>query len=390
MGPVEMGELPRTSWISALAVAVCLFSENIDASESPRGTVDEPVVEAPSAAPVRVRIVIVSNALPPEAVSDAVGNTPKTRFVVTYENAETFSFDQWYRARSSSSYDVNIWLLRLSEDMLGIYFATTVGDRFIARELRVSSPLDEMDREALSQVIETSLHALDEDAIAPMSREEAASLFNQGDEPPPDDVPTAQRTERTPESATPETPIRFRSGGTVLPDLRLAYALSRHSKQAGLLHGLGVLAGVDRMWDWGATGLGLDAKYVLPKEYQEGDLTLDSRSLVARLDLRVKRFMDERTALGTHAGVGFTTTWWSARSTGALEAESGSRSTTPTLAWGLFGQLRSSEVARFELGVGLEIDLIRQRYAVDRAGELVTFLKRDAVRPGAHLGICLF
>ncbi len=141
-----------------------------------------------------------------------------------------------------------------------LYFVDRAAERFLFRELTLSGRNTELDREALSQMLELSIRALLEDDHAGMNRAQAQSILKTELDPT-----TAAAPEKDTEPlATPE------EGNTATANARAGLAASLFwsaqlfSKQIPLFHGPGLALGYSMETAASRSSAWLSGQYQLP------------------------------------------------------------------------------------------------------------------------------
>ena len=122
-----------------------------------------------------------------------------------------------------------------------LYFATRSGERFLVRDLELSGRFDEVDRAALTEVLESSIGALIADERAGLTRAEAEAVIARREPPsPPPPVVRGAPPPQPPTPAPPRPPSQWAlgffyaaqsvaDGGTIDhgPGLTLSYTRAR-------------------------------------------------------------------------------------------------------------------------------------------------------------------
>ena len=165
-----------------------------------------------------------------------------------------------------------IWVDLVTVELARLYFADAHLGRYLVRDVPLRSGLDELGRERIAQVIETSTLALLSGEAA-MSREQfASSLQTLEASSPPD-------TEVAPEPRPTESPRSQRTG----PTLGVAYQSYWSGPELGLLHGPALRVGLRRDLARGAFLATLVVAPSFPQLHQERGVEVRVQSTALRL-----------------------------------------------------------------------------------------------------------
>ena len=190
------------------------------------------------------------------------------------------------------------WLDLTDSRRARIYFAAPSSERFLTRDVELSGRFDELDREALAEVLELSLTALLEDQRAGLTRDEIEVLLAKRSRPAPAperaSVPVAPVT--PPKSAT--APGGWPGSGT----LGVFYAAQARGRNLPLAQGPGLLASWGRSTSF-REALWLSGQYQLPATAQQNQIGLQTETVALRAGLGVtwtagKRVISARLGAG--------------------------------------------------------------------------------------------
>ena len=170
--------------------------------------------------------------------------------------------------RDPSVAPLRCWIDVLDPRRARLYFAARSGQHFLVRDVEMSGSFDEVDREALSQVIELSVAALLENERAGLTRTQTEALLasREAPRPPPPAPPPPEPPSSTgaplvrDEPAQPPPPLGVGPTGGVF------YRAQAHGPDLPIVHGPGVA------FAWGGLGpralLGgwVSGQYQLPAE----------------------------------------------------------------------------------------------------------------------------
>lgn len=337
-----------------------------------------------SASHPTVLILVVGSRLAPSLLASTLGAETQNTFSLDFGTAAHFGPQDLFRARLDSSADIYVWVDTTTPGVVRLYFVNRAGTRYLVRTMELSDEIDEMDREALAQAIEWSLSALRE-GTAGMTREEAESLLQvSGVEPEPTTPPAP--TTRAPR---PRPSWRSRRGGW-LPEVASFYRFASHSDEIPIMHGPGLRVGLDRVTPARQLGVAASAQYQFPQRHSDDRVALELRTLALRAELRtVETSLSRRAALVASLGAGLDTTRTTSevRDPESFTVEPTRGSTVPLLAGGFGGQFRFAPTVRLELGIGLELDLVRVQFDLDTTGGVEHFVSRWPAHPTGTLAV---
>lgn len=391
----QLTSLVAASVLVSLVSAPCVAqtSDPVDsAAGSPVGlapeavAADSPFRAAPTPKPA-VSIVVVGDRLPISVLSSSLGLPILSRFTLRFAPADRFGPEDLFRARLESAVDIHVWMDTETPGVVRLYFANRAGTRYLVRTIEFSDRMDEMDREALAQVLESSLSALAEGKTG-LTRKQAELLLE-----PPKPARSAVTPPRgaAPRSA-PSAPSWRRQSRGWLPEAALFYRVTPHGNELPVVHGPGVRMGADSFTSARQLGVAASAQYQFPQRHQDDRIGLRLRALALRFDVRtVETHLVPRSGLVATLGPGLDATWLSAETREeAFEAERTRSSVVLLLAGGLAWQLRVAASVRLELGLGVELDLASVHYDILMLDGTERFVSRWPVRPTGSFGVELF
>lgn len=333
----------------------------------------------------RVQVNSVGSALSSTSLERMLGPALKSTFNLRFYRADQFEPADLFRVRTGSSARIFVWVDTRASGIARIYFANRDGTRYLVRDLKLSRPLDEMDREAISQTIEWSLQALSE-GTAGMTRAEAEALLSEPLEeesvpaPPP------------PASADPAPTWRRTSKGW-LPEVTLLHNWTPHSEDLLTTQGPVLRLGVDHLSARHQFGITTSVVYLYPQRHAAEGVALELETVGARLGARYLALgLAQGTGLGLRVEFGLDVVKASpeALDWGRFEAAGRSRAMVPLLDTGLVWQLRAEKGVRFETSLGVEVDFVEVMYDVTTDAGTQTLLSRWPVRPSLRIGVALF
>ena len=155
------------------------------------------------------------------------------------------------------------------------------------------------------------------------------------------------------------------------------------------MHGPGLRLGLDWLSAHTQIGATVGVQYQLPQRHQDARVALQLRTLAWRVEARV---LDTGVAagagLGAAVGAGLDTTWIvpEAIDRERFDAQETSVQQSPLLTAGVVGQVRLAPAARFELRLGVEVDLTRVHYDVVTDSSAEPVVSRWRVHPMVGAG----
>ncbi len=351
------------------------------AEPSPASTV--PAEPTPAAVAYSVQIVVVGTRLPLRVVESALGSAFRSEFDIRLVRSVEFAPQDLFGGPSPSSAELTVWLDATSSDVVRMYFANREGTRYLVRTMPLSARLDELDREALGQVVEWSVIALSSGSEG-MTREEAVALLEAPRPAPPAAV------EPTP--APPPATWRGRRSGW-LGTLGANYRLAAHSEEIPVVHGPVLRAGAD--WMRGQVLLGAAGSFQLqiPARHRAEGIELELRTSALRVELRALRtHVAPNVALGVAIGAGLDLVSLHPKATrqDTYEVAADRTTTIPLATSCVLAQWELSPAVRLDVALGLEADLGMVHYDLVSRAEQERFITRWPFRPLAAAGVEFF
>ena len=358
----------------------------VEARAQPAGDESPSSSSTTPAERTRVEIRVIGPELSSSQLSDALGPQLRAAFAVHFATASRFDPQELFRARFDSRVGIHVWVDTTDPRLARLYFANRSGTRFLVRTLELSGHMDEMDREALAQAMEWSLRALADRSADALTRAQARSLLGT------EDSSQRQRQGRptvvSPPVRSEPSAWRRRSTGW-LPEAASFYGVSVHSTEIPVMHGPGLRLGLDWLSAHTQIGATVGVQYQLPQRHQDARVALQLRTLAWRVEARV---LDTGVAagagLGAAVGAGLDTTWIvpEAIDRERFDAQETSVQQSPLLTAGVVGQVRLAPAARFELRLGVEVDLTRVHYDVVTDSSAEPVVSRWRVHPMVGAG----
>jgi len=228
----------------------------------------------------------------------------------------------------------------------------------------------------LSQVVELSMHALQEDLRAGLTREQAFPS------PPPRPPPPAP----APVTASPPSAPRLALHAGSF------YSLSAHSAQVPVTHGPGLLLALGWSGPRGALALATRGRYELPQTHDDPRIGLRFATLALRVDAEAFATLGAGSAgfVGLNLGLGPDLVWlWprTSHATEGWEPAAHRLSSALVLCGGVSGGVRLGARASVFLEVSAEFDPAKVHYDIDVDGARETVVTRFRVRPVGALGV---
>jgi hypothetical protein len=285
-----------------------------------------------------------------------------------------------------------------SERVARLSFRGPRAARFLLRELGLGNGLDDVGREALAQVVESSVAALLSSSPEGMSRDEARAALASAPSPPPAPGVVVDRGPRpAPPARSPAAPAVTARATAAAPANRTApagavwrgwlaprYSVAYAGDQLGPAHGPGAEAALERT---GARLL-VRARLVAERRFAQAiisaDLNADVRDDSARLLLELGFAPGARQAVSVGLGFGADVT---AIQPGAARAAD----VTPAAATRNIVPIARTEL-RYEIGgdawriaalLFTDLSLFDTHYDIDRAGAVQRLATPWPLRPGA-------
>jgi hypothetical protein len=348
---------------------------------SPSAPVPVPALSPDPSPPTAVVVLIGSPTRGSDlgdVLSELLGRQGVTPEIVSEERFDPGSL------LTQSEADSRVWVFIVlrGEHAARLYFRGPLGKRFLLRELSLRSGLDEVGRELIAQVVETSTVALLH-STAGLSRDEAsASLEREKVEPTKNPEPT---------SISPAKVTRSPARHAAPPEAIFgARAAALWNRDGGPAAALGVEAGLGTRF--GASFLGrvrLAYEYRLSQTIATSELDASFGSMAFRggLDGGV-RSGAHSILLGLGAGADL-----DRASTGTLRSRSLQSSTVSNDAVAMLRAELRYELALWKLWVAASVladfATARTHYDVGRSGGATSLTELWLVRPGIVLSVGL-
>jgi hypothetical protein len=266
-----------------------------------------------------------------------------------------------------------------------IYFRAKNSDRFLLRDLELSGRADDLDREALSEILSTSSAALLDDEHAGLSRAETVELIAHRGEPPPTSSKVAPAPKPTPPPrAAGPTARTFVGAG-------LFYSGQAFARELPITHGPGLWLAFGRETSTRWLGLWLMGEYRFPEtaRSETAGVRLESLELGGGVEGGLVLSAGEaRREISARLGAGAEL----AHSSPELGGVSVPLSLA-TARWSTLGVFTSSIAAATHLGAGsklgvrLLVDCLPRvnRYDVETLAGRASLVSPLHVRPGVAL-----
>jgi hypothetical protein len=266
--------------LAFIAVAARAHGETRDGV--PAGVAD---VQARPPAP-SVEIAVVGTAADLRWVRTLFGASGLAGATPTWVRVPRFEpLDVLREHRPPERRSVRCWVDLSSPGRARLFFAAGSGERFLVRVIALSPRVDEMDQQALAEVLERSVTALLDDEQAGMDRAQAQALLEsrwQPERPAPVARVTVKRSRSTAARTSHVDVAAFYAGQ--------ALSLARPGGNAvALVHGPGLSLGgsigsTQRRW-----GLWAGAQLQFPHRELADDVGLDFRTIATRAGLELRQ-----------------------------------------------------------------------------------------------------
>jgi hypothetical protein len=188
------------------------------------------------------------------------------------------------RPREGEAVPARAWIDCSQADRVRIYFANWDTERFLAREIPLPNGWDEVARESLAQLIDSSVTALATDEKAGMSQREMETVLAKPPPPPPP----------LPAAVTPRWSLglgAFYAVQTFAPEQPIAQG-------PGLTAAFGPREGAWRPSAW------ISAQYQLPVSVGTALIGVRLDTVALRAGARITRSLGDRAALALQLGAG--------------------------------------------------------------------------------------
>ncbi len=252
-----------------------------------------------------------------------------------------------------------------------LYFADAGAERFLIRDLSLALGLDELGKEALAQVIASSLEALLEAGSPTLSRSEISLLL----EPKPPAEPPASSP-----AATARPRARPILEGT------LSYAMRGFTSDA-VSHGPGVGAAAGLPWQAVHVVLWVGGQYFLPQEFQNDSIGARFSIVGLRAGLGLQRTL-RSVVVGARLGVGTDLVELEPRAVSDSAAATEQRLTPVGIgSAALVGGIALSPKVSLSAALFADADFEPRHYDVNENGQVRAILEPWPVKPGLSVGL---
>ena len=347
----------RNVWIvlasAAIAIAVGI---------SPAASADS-AFESPASKPAVVHIFVVGTTA--ESVRPLVDVFSRRDSNLHLTHVPVFSAADVLMA-GDSGVAARVWIEVAPTGQARITIADERAQRFLVREAALPTWPDEVARETVAQMVESSVTALLENQRLGMSRAEADSAL-------------AARAQSTPKPARTEHRQSF----------GVSYQAQLFSPQIALAHGPGLRWSISRPTHAGDIGLGASGQYVLPQDEVSADVGAELQTVALRLGAELRERLGALASLAAGLGGGVDAVHVKPRQ-GQLGV-----ATLTNAHWTAVTVLRAELRATVELGrqLGLSLassvewDPAKRHYDVSGLDGTAAMVQPYTVRPGLSLAL---
>jgi hypothetical protein len=269
------------------------------------------------------------------------------------------------RPRERGTIPARAWIDCTRSDRVRLYFANWDTERFLVRDVPLPNGWDELARESLAQLIDSSMTALATDESAGMSQTEMASAL--GTAPSP--------------------------GGDAAPAWSVAwgafYAVQAFAPEQLIEHGPGLTAAFGpRAGRWRPSAW-ISTQYQLPESIGTSLIGVRLDTIALRAGIRLTRELSDRVAIAVQLGAGGDVVHIAPR-----QGSSARASLSPErFSWEYDAELGLSATVRVNRSIELwaamlaDADLGMRHYDVVVDGSTVRALTPWWVRPGVSVGV---
>jgi hypothetical protein len=282
-----------------------------------------------------------------------------------------------------------IWLDARATSRIVIYLVDDAHERFLVRVVPLESGYDEVARESVGTIVQSSVEALLAGASVGVTRQ-AAEEQVQAIEPAPKPAPPNERAQHTPPPKAVESkaaPARPSEADVFALDLGYrAHVLDRSPL---VLHGpeLGVALGVARPEGWQLTAQ-FALGYRVPVRWSAEGVGASFQGAALRVASGVRHALGPQNALALLLTAGVDWLHVTPRVTSSDErARAAFEVFQPALGLTLEWQLSFSHRLAAWLALGVERDVLGNHFDVQSAGQRRTVLQPWVVSPVASLGL---
>jgi hypothetical protein len=319
-----------------------------------------------------MEVVVVGSSAALDRIRDGLGAGALSSFEVHWRSSTRIDLGQ-----AAPGVSVRCWIDLGNPHRARVYFSDALAERFVVRTVPLSGRLDETDREVLSQVVELSVHALEEDLRAGVTREEAF--------PPPSTVPTPPAPPPPVSRPPPDSSHLVLRPGSF-------YSVSAHSDQVLVTHGPGLLLALLWSGPHAALAIGLRGRYELPQTYRDPRVGLRFATLAWRAEAEYLVKLGGG-FLGVRLGGGSDLVWLWPRTSGTsdeFESAGDRQQGVVVCSGGVVAGISVSPGVSLVLEVAAEVDPTTVHYDVDLGTDLDPVITRYRVRPVGMAGVRLW
>lgn len=314
-------------------------------------------------------------------VEQAVGE-PLSRLPIVVSSSRAAAVDpKTVIDRSPNAADafVRVWIDLAVENQVTIYFVDSAWERILVRHITLERNLDDVEREEIAQIVRSSVEALLSGATIGITKEEARDLLlpKPKEKPKPPPVVVEDRPRHVRRRAPPRLPPALEVGAFYEGEL---YAKT-------LWHGPGLFAGVHTPEPLGLGGR-LTLQYRAPATVEGDHLGARIQAIALRALARASYQKGNLGACGA-AGLGADITSTDPTQVTADSAPENSR-------WDVVPVFRALGGGGLVFGsigvwtvVGLDVDLMKTKFTVERGGETHTAIDVSLVRPFFGIDVTL-
>jgi len=254
------------------------------------------------------------------------------------------------------------------------YFADQQAERFLVRDLALTHGLDELGKEALAQVLESSLETLLEQQTPSMTRQQVESLL----------APSAPPARPSPSADVAASPGH---AAGVSPGWGAFYGLRAFSAHQ-LSHGPAVMLALDLPWRGTGLALWSTGQYLTPQRLSGSTAAVHITTLALRVGAGANRRLGRSWRLGARLGFGVDVERLQPERVDTVELELTSpRWVHASIASGaLDAGFRFTERLWLSLSALSDVDFRPRHYDLEQAGAVRRVIEPWPVRPGAMLG----
>jgi hypothetical protein len=320
----------------------------------------------------RVELVVVGEARQLLALQASVGRGPGLRTTIAWFLTPRLTRSEVLRVAGAGA-QARCFIDLSALPKARLYFADRTAQRFLIREVTLEPSLDEMSRETLAQIIESSLDALLDPSAVMLTREQLSQELARGHEAEVS-IPTVTEPAKLPVAA------RYRV------DWQLLYSAGTFADTPSVAHGpgLGASFGSDRDLRLSAW---VTIQYQLPQTFQNRLIGARLQGVPLRAGVGIETSLLSAFRLGARAGIGVDFVHLSPRqgtSNRAILTEA--RWTGVTAASALLDlKLMLSARTALCLSPLLDLDIEPRHYDATVNGQRVAVLEPAAVRAGVAL-----